>query len=106
MVTTPSPPQRILLAFSDLSPDAREVVGETLERHPVPFLSALGSSLCHGPKLAEMVLTCALKRVSWDGSASLIDRLSDDEPWQTVKTCVAKALAAEAVAVEGENGKP
>ena len=105
-MTALTPPERLLLAFSDLSADARQVVGETLERHPVPFLSALGSSLCHGPKLAEMVLKCALKRVSWDGSADLVDRLGDNEPWGTVKKVLAEALAATAAAVEGDTGKP
>ena len=103
-MTAPTPPARILAAFSDLQGDAREVVSETLERVNVPFLSALGSSLCHSPKLAEMVLKRALKRVSWDGSAALVDRLSDNEPWLTVKTCLAEALAAVPPAVESENG--
>ena len=95
------PSERILLAFGDLSDDAREVVGESLERLHVPFLSTLGSALTYSPKLANSVLRLALKRVSWDGSATLADRLGDNEPWLTVKQCLAEALDAVPAVVEG-----
>jgi hypothetical protein len=96
------PSEKILLAFAGLSPDAREVVGETLERHPVPFLSSIGSALCHSPKLANMVLKCALKRVSWDGSSVLVDRLGDKPPWSVVKAVLIEALDAVPPAVVGD----
>jgi hypothetical protein len=101
-----SQPERILLAFSGLSGDAREVVADVLERtRGVPFLQALGSSLTYAtPWLAEAVLRLALKRVSWDGSAGLLDRLSDNEPWLTVKQVLAEALATTAAAARAENG--
>jgi hypothetical protein len=105
-VTTPTGPERILAGFSDLSADAREVVGETLERQYPPFLSALGSSLCHSPKLAQMVLKCALKRVSWDGSATLVRRLGDNEPWGTVKQVLIEALEAVPPALVGDEIDP
>ena len=86
------PSERILAAFSDLSDDAREVVGETLERLNPPLLSSIGSALTYSPEMANMVLKCALKRVSWDGSAGLADRLGDNEPWKTVKAVLIEAL--------------
>jgi hypothetical protein len=95
-VTTP--PERILSVFSGMAPDAREILGEALELQCIPFLSSIGSSLLYPPKLANMVLKCALKRVSWDGSAVLVDRLSDNEPWLTVRTCLVEALEGPPVA--------
>jgi hypothetical protein len=90
-VTTPEQP--VLAVFSDLSPDARTVVAETLERtRGVPFLSSLGSALTYSPQVAEIVVRLALRRVKWDGSAALVGRLSDNEPWSTVRTVLAEAL--------------
>jgi hypothetical protein len=98
------PSERILLAFSDLSDDAREVVGESLERLHVPFLSSLGSALCYSPKMANMVLYSALKRVSWDGSATLTTRLGDNEPWLTVKEVLIETLGAKSAKGRTRNG--
>jgi hypothetical protein len=96
-MTTPA--QRILAAFADLSADAREVVGESMERQHAPLISSIGSALCYTtPRLAEMVISMALKRVAWDGSTPLADRLSDNEPWRTVKEYLIEALEAAPVA--------
>lgn len=90
--------ERILAAFSGLSADARIVVGESLEIQPVPLLKSVGSGLCYGPKLANMVIARGLKSARWDGSAILLERLSDDQPWGTIKDCLAEALEGAPVA--------
>ena len=86
--------ERILAAFAYLSDDARLVVAESLERHPAPLLKAVGSGLTYGPKLANMVIARGLFSARWNGSAVLVDRLSDNEPWLTIRTCLIEALAA------------
>jgi hypothetical protein len=90
MVTTPA--ERILAAFEPVSADAREILGEALELQSVPFLKQLGSALTYGPKLATLVIRRALSAARWGGSADLIDLLSDDEPWKTIRECLSEAI--------------
>ncbi len=91
-MTTPT--ERVLAAFDGVSEDARTIIGESLELSPAPFLSALGSALTYGPKLATLKIGRALSAARWDGSAALLDVLSDDtEPWRTIRECLAEALS-------------
>jgi hypothetical protein len=96
--------ERILAAFAGVSDDARQVIGESLEIQPVPLLKSIGSGLCHGPRLANMVIARGLFSARWDGSSVLVDRLSaDSEPWATIRECLIEALGPALVAVEEES---
>jgi hypothetical protein len=81
-----TPAQRILAQFAGVSDDARQILGESLEMSPAPFLSSLGSALTYETEWqAQAVVNRALVRARWDGSKALLDVLSDSEPWRTVK---------------------
>jgi hypothetical protein len=96
--------ERILAAFSGVSDEARQVIGESLERHPAPLLKSIGSGLCHGPKLSVMVISRGLFSARWDGSAALVDRLGDSEPWRTIRECLIDALDAVPPTAVTRNG--
>ncbi len=94
--------QRILDAFDGVSPESRETLSEALRAEGVPFLVNLGLALAWPPKLAALVVDGALGAARWDGSAAILDRLGDSEPWATVRDALAEALehpeVAEAIA--------
>lgn len=91
-----TPAERILAQFDGVSDEARTLIGEALELQPAPFLSALGSALTYGPKLARMKVNRALSQARWDGSEDLLEVLSEDaDPWKTIRECLSEVLNPE-----------
>ena len=86
--------ERILALFDDVSEDAREIIGESLELQSAAFLRALGSALTFSPRLATAVVTRALRTASWDRhNIQLVEHLGNDEPWRTIREVLSSAIA-------------
>jgi hypothetical protein len=79
--------------FDDISEDAREIIGESLELQSATFLRALGSALTFSPRLATAVVTRALHTASWDPhNLQLVEHLGNDEPWRTIREVLSDAI--------------